>query len=83
MTDSTGKPTIKTIEVTKNTWILELPSEICEREGFADGTLASLTIRNGAIQGSFIHPGAEAKRSAERFIKKYDGFMKDMEPVDG
>ncbi len=74
---------IKTIEVNKNTWILELPAEICKSEGFAEGTLASLTIKDGEIQGSFIRPSGEAKRSAKRFIKKYEGFMKEMEPIDG
>jgi len=83
MANPTNKTNIKTVEVKKNTWILELPAEICKSEGFAEGTLASLTIRDGAIQGSFIRPSAEAKLSAERFIKKYNGFMKDMEPVDG
>ena len=30
---------------TKDTWILELPAELCSREGFAEGTLASLTTK--------------------------------------
>ena len=83
MPNLTKKTNLKTVEVKKNTWILELPSEICNSEGFAEGTLASLTIRDGAIQGSFIRPTPEAKLSAERFIKKYHGFMKEMEPIDG
>jgi hypothetical protein len=59
---------IKTISVEKDTWILELPAELCSREGFAVGTLASLTVKDGAIQGSFISPSEKAKQSAERFI---------------
>ena len=73
----------KTVSVEKDTWILELPDEICVTEGFAKGTLASLTIKNGAIQGSFIRPTAKAKRSAERFISKYGDFMRKIEEVDG
>lgn len=74
---------IKTISVEKDTWVLELPAEICSREGFAEGTLASLTVKNGAIQGTFIHPTQKAKQSAERFINKYGDFMKEMEDIDG
>ncbi len=74
---------IKTISVEKDTWVLELPAEICSREGFAEGTLASLTVKNGAIQGTLIHPTQKAKQSAERFINKYGDFMKEMEEIDG
>ena len=73
---------IKTISVEKDTWILELPEEICSREGFAEGTLASLTIKNGAINGTFIHPSRKAQESAERFVSKYNNFMKEMEKID-
>jgi len=73
---------LKTISVEKDTWILELPEELCSREGFAVGTLASLTVKDGAIQGSFIHPTKKAKQSAERFINKYGDFMKEIEDID-
>lgn len=66
---------LKTVSVEKDTWILELPAEICQKEGFAEGTLVSLTFKNSGIQTSFIHPTEKAKRSAERFIGKYGGFM--------
>jgi hypothetical protein len=58
---------IKTVSVEKDTWILELPEELCSREGFAVGTLASLTVKNGAIQGSFIRPSQKPRKSIERF----------------
>ncbi|MGI8467536.1 MAG: hypothetical protein ACR2N3_03710 [Pyrinomonadaceae bacterium] len=74
---------LKTVGVRKDTWILELPVEICRKEGFAEGTLVSLTIKNGGIQASYIHPTEEAKKSAERFIGKYGDFMKETEKVDG
>ena len=73
---------LRTVSVEKNTWVLELPDEICTSEGFATGTLASLTFKNGAIRGTFISPTAQAKRSAERFIKKYGDFMKEIQDVD-
>ena len=74
---------VKTVSVEKDTWILALPDEICITEGIAKGTLASLTIKGGAIRGTFIRPTKRAKRSAERFINKYGDFMKEMQEVDG
>ncbi len=74
---------IKTVSVEKDTWILELPAEICSREGFAEGTLASLTVKDGAINGTFIQPTKHAKESAKRFVNKYGDFMKEMEDIDG
>lgn len=73
---------LKTVSVKKDTWILELPDELCLREGFVKGTLASLTFKDGAIQGSFIRPTEKAQQAAERFINKYSGFMKEMEDID-
>lgn len=48
------KDELKTVSFEKDTWILELPAEVCKREGFAEGTLVSLTFRNGAIQSSIV-----------------------------
>ncbi len=50
---------LKTVKVEKDTWILELPEEICSREGLTKGTLASLTVKDGAIHGAFIRPTKE------------------------
>ena len=74
---------LKTVKQEKDTWILELPAEVCRREGFAEGTLVSLTFNNGGIQTSFIRPTENAKKSAERFVGKYGEFMKEMEEIDG
>jgi hypothetical protein len=74
---------MKTVKQEKDTWILELPAEICRREGFADGTLVSLTFKDSGIQTSYIHPSEKARKSAERFVGKYGDFMKEMESVDG
>lgn len=83
MSKTTKSPNrIKTVSVNKDTWVLELPAEICAREGFATGTLASLTVKDGAIIGTFIHPTQKAQQSAERFINKYGDFMNEMEEID-
>ena len=67
---------LKTVSVEKDTWILEVPAEVCRKEGFAKGTLVSLTFKDSGIQTSFIHPSERAKNSAERFIGKYGDFTK-------
>lgn len=74
---------MKTVKVEKDTWILELPEELCSREGLAKGTLASLTVKDGAIHGAFIRPNPQTQESAEKFINKYSDFMKEMEDIDG
>ena len=77
-----NKDELKTVSIEKDTWILELPAEICAREGFAEGTLVSLTIKDGGIQAAYIHPTEKARKSAERFIGKYGDFMKEMQEID-
>ncbi len=77
------KGKLKTVSIEKDTWILEVPTEICQKEGFVEGTLVSLTFKNSGIQTSYIHPSEKAKKSAERFIGKYDDFMKEIQEIDG
>lgn len=73
---------LKTAKKEKDTWILELPAEICRREGFADGTLVSVTFKDGGIQTSYVHPSEKSKKSAERFVAKYGDFMKEIQEID-
>lgn len=74
---------LKTVKLQKDTWILEVPAEICQKEDFAEGTLVSLTFKDSGIQTSYIHPSEKAKKSAERFVGKYSEFMKEMQDIDG
>ncbi|MGI8641512.1 MAG: hypothetical protein ACR2MG_16400 [Pyrinomonadaceae bacterium] len=74
---------LKTIKREKDTWILEVPAEICQKEGFVEGTLVSLTFKNSGIISSYIHPSEKAKQSAEKFIGKYGDFMKEIQEIDG
>lgn len=67
--------------VEKDTWILKLPAETCRREGFAEGTMVSLTVKDAGVQTEIIHRSAKSKESAKRFIEKYGDFMKDIERV--
>ncbi|MBC7798845.1 MAG: hypothetical protein H7Z37_18405 [Pyrinomonadaceae bacterium] len=70
-------------EMLKDTWLLGLPPEIREREGFARGTLVSLTIKDGIVQTDLIFPNPQAQESAKRFINKYGDFMREIEMIDG
>lgn len=76
------KDQLKTVSLEKDTWILEVPAEVCQKEGFAEGTLVSLTFKDSGIETSFIHPSEKSKQSAERFINKYGDFMKEMQEID-
>ncbi|HXG83149.1 MAG TPA: hypothetical protein VNI84_03890 [Pyrinomonadaceae bacterium] len=48
---------------------MKLPKEVCDREGFADETMVSLTIRNGAIQSSYIKPSAETETFLDSVVE--------------
>jgi hypothetical protein len=72
---------LKTVSVEKDTWILELPAEICRQEGFAEGTFVSLTIKNSGIQASFIKPPSQkvqeiSKKLLEKNRKLYEEMKK-------
>ena len=53
-----------------DTWIMRLPREVCQREGLAENTLVSMTIKNGGIQTKFIAPPSEKKcrKSGNKFF---------------
>jgi hypothetical protein len=72
---------LRTIKQEKDTWILEVPAEICRHEGFAEGTLISLTFKNGGIITSYIPPSDDAKASAKRFVDKYGDFLKEAKEI--
>ena len=65
----------------KDTWILELPAEVCSREGFAEGTMISLTIRNGGILTSIIKPSAEIEKSVREFVDEHREFFEEIKRV--
>lgn len=55
-----------------DTWIMRLPKEVCEREGLAENTLVSLTIKNGGIQTKFIAPPSQNLQDISRQILEED-----------
>jgi hypothetical protein len=56
----------------KDTWLLRLPKDICDKEGFAEGTLVSLTIKDGGIQSTFIRPPSNDLKEFSRRILEED-----------
>ncbi len=56
----------------EDTWLLRLPKDICDKEGFAEGTLVSLTVKDGGIQSTFIRPPRENLREISRNILQKD-----------
>lgn len=61
----------------KDTWILELPAEVYSREGFAEGTIISLTIKNGGILTSIIKPSADVGESVRKFVDEHGEFFEE------
>ncbi len=52
--------------VSSDTWIMRLPDEICDREGLADGTLISMTVKDGGIHANFVAPPSEKLREISK-----------------
>lgn len=69
---------LKTVSVEKDTWILELPAEICRKEGFAEGTLVSLTFKNSSIQSSYITPSTETESFLDRVVEEEREYFEEM-----
>lgn len=66
----------------KDTWLLRLPKDICDKEGFSEGTLVSLTIKDGGIQSSFIQaPRQEVKDASQRIMEKHSELHRRLEEI--
>jgi hypothetical protein len=58
---------------TYNSWILEMPKEIAEKEGFDLGSKVILTFENGIIKTDIIPPTSpQTTNEVKRIIGKYD-----------
>ncbi len=54
-----------------DTWILKLPGGVCRREGLAEGTLVSLTLKDGGLRTSLIRPPAQKLQEiSARLLRK-------------
>ena len=69
---------LKTVSLEKDTWILEVPAEVCQREGFPAGTLISLTLKNDAILGEYIKPSKDIDDFVSQIAKEEGIFFEEM-----
>jgi hypothetical protein len=82
MIETLGKADeLKTIKQEKDTWVLEVPAEICQREGFAKGTLVSLTFKDGAIQSSYVRPSAETESFLDCVFEEEKEYFEEMKRI--
>ncbi len=72
---------IKTISVEKDTWILEVPPEVCEKEGFADGTLISLTLKNDSISGIYLKPDKAIDDFVDKIIEDENEYFEEIKRI--
>ena len=72
---------LKTVSVEKDTWILEVPPEVCRKEGFADGTLVSLTLKNDSISGVYIKPKKEIDDFVDQVIEDEREYFEEMKRI--
>jgi hypothetical protein len=57
---------------------LEVPAEVCEREGFPSGNLITLTLRNDVALGEYIKPSPEIDDFVNRIVKEDAEFFEEM-----
>ena len=69
---------LKTISFAKDTWILEVPPEICRNEGFADSTLISLTLKNDSFSGVYLKPSKEIDDFVHRVVQEEREYFEEM-----
>ena len=62
----------------KDTWIFELPADVCRREGYPEGTMVSMTVRNGGVMTSIIHPSADVDAFVERIAREDAEYFEEM-----
>jgi hypothetical protein len=72
---------LKTISVEKDTWILEVPAEICRNEGFAEGTLVSLTLSNNSISAKYLKPSKEINDFVDSVIADESEYFEEMKRI--
>lgn len=69
---------LKTVSFAKDTWILEIPPEVCRDEGFAVGTLISLTLKNDSISGVYLKPNQEIDNFVEKVVQEEREYFEEM-----
>jgi hypothetical protein len=75
------KNELKTVSVAKDTWILEVPPEVCRNEGFAEGTMISLTLKNDSISGVYLKPSKEIDDFVGKVVAEEGEYFEEMKRV--
>lgn len=81
LTTSQISSEVKTVSLEKDTWILEVPVEVCLREGFPEGTLISLTLKNDSVVGEYLKPTQEVDDFVDRIVKEDGGFFEEIKRI--
>ena len=71
----------KTVSIKKDTWILEVPNEVCENEGFPEGTMISLTLKNDSISGVYLKPSKEIDDFVDKVIEEESEYFEEMKRI--
>lgn len=69
---------LKTVSVKKDTWILEVPKEVCENEGFPEGTMISLTLKNDSISAAYLKPSKEIDDFLSKVVEEEREYFEEM-----
>ena len=72
---------LKTVIVAKDTWILEVPNEVCRNEGFPEGTMISLTLKNDSISGVYLKPSKEIDDFVSKIVEEESEYFEEMKRV--
>lgn len=72
---------LKTVSVEKDTWILEVPLEVCRKEGFPEGTMISLTLKNDSISGVYLKPSKEIDDFVSKVIEEESEYFEELKRI--
>ena len=53
-----------------DSWAVEIPKEIVDAQGLAEGSLVVLTYRNGKIEGEITALSPKSKEISERLLER-------------
>ncbi len=71
----------KTVSVAKDTWILEVPPEVCRQEGFANGMMIGLTLKNDSISGVYLKPSKEIDDFVSCVVEEESGYFEEIKRI--
>lgn len=72
---------LKTVSIQKDTWILEVPAEVCQSEGFSEGTMISLTLKNDSISGVYLKPSKEIDDFVNRVVAEESEYFEEIKRI--